>query len=902
MSTLDQKSLLAGLRDPSVAGRSVPASDELLEAAADRDGRAVLIGLVNRPGVTNHARLAVLGALDGRLAPEEAATLARAVAKQHPSVVLRAISVLEASRSAAALFAVRKPLRRSEPELAEACDRAAERLASSLPEERYIRRGAVPPPNSPRRELAYAAAAAAPETLATVRERTAHDRLTDALGAGVRDLLEELATQSRSHSLTDFEGRLRDELHEVVLLTGVPADLEQQQRSLDNLFRRRDLADVSELIPHLPVEAVTRYATRALSRAHRRSERADRAVLALGMIEHADLEVSRSLHAVLVECLGEEDPTLGAGAIAALAARGDELSPAEQRQVIERFGRLPTSEQRALAPRLEGLAVGAEDELDVDSFLRWVEGAADEERPARLRALRLRWDTTVVDREHATSFLATLARGIDRLPPDDRGMARNDLLEGALSWLYRQGTQIVEPSRALLAWPGFAYLVLDDLDLSLSLLRAEQARGLLLEILRQSEDEAVVVSAIARADLDGRNFARVVAPVLGEAIRRDLWATDATFRGLEPVARRRLLHSALEVASHTKRRIESLGHASHDVADAETARHGDAVFAALHKAEVASEGNDSMQRHFDAVRRAVGSALAVERATEVPEAVAAWRLEVAERFPDAIDLPSDGREPLRVRSSAPSESVLRVLSELDRRVHSTRVVTAPERTHLRHDLLNCIDHVVRGDLIEGPTSATLSARSALGQLVWGRWADQTLDPAGELVRILTTPLDASSRQGALLKVDALAARMADETATQVVEALPADALGDAWSIVTAGLAGRLRQAESLHQEVKSRGTEIMERVAERLEPSLRAIEGLMVGYFRLRRQLSAAGWRPIEETLGKELTREALDPDAHEIDGSGEAERFIVRSLGVRVRGRPIRRAVVEPLEAWEDA
>jgi hypothetical protein len=625
-------------------------------------------------------------------------------------------------------------------------------------------------------------------------------------------------------------------------------------------------------------------------------------VLALAMMDHAGQEVSRGLHGVLIECLEEEEPTLVAGAVAALAARGDELTPAERRRVIERFGRLPSHEQRTLAPRLEGLAVGAEDELDIDSFLRWVEGARDHERPARLRALRVRWDTTVIDAKHATSLLTTLARGIDRLPPDDQRAAQEQLLEGALSWLYRQGTQIIEPSRALLAWPGFAGLVLDDLDLSLSLLRADQARGLLLEILRQSEDEGRVVSAIARADVDGRNSARVVLSVLGEAIRRDLRATDGTFRQLEPAAQRRLLHSALNVASHTKRDIEALGHSTQDVADAEAARHGDAVLAALHDAEVASEGNESMQRHFDAVRRAVESALATERMSEVPDAVVGWRREVAERFSAAIDVTDGGREPLRVRAGAPSESVLRVLSELDRRVHSARVVTAPERIHLRQDLLRCIDYVVDGDLLEGPAGAALGARSALGQLVWGRWADQTADPAGELVRTLTTPLVASSRQGALLKVDALAARTGDETAAHVVEALPADAVVDAWSIVTAGLAGRLRQVESLQQEVKSRGTEIMERVAERIDPSLRAIEGLMVGYFRLRRRLSAAGWRPVEETLGKELAREQLEPDAHEIDGTPEAERFIVRSMGVRVRGRPVRRAIVEPLEQGEEA
>jgi hypothetical protein len=142
----------------------------------------------------------------------------------------------------------------------------------------------------------------------------------------------------------------------------------------------------------------------------------------------------------------------------------------------------------------------------------------------------------------------------------------------------------------------------------------------------------------------------------------------------------------------------------------------------------------------------------------------------------------------------------------------------------------------------------------------------------------------------------------DEAVTDVVDAVSTEALASAWSLVTAGLANRLRQAESLEQEVRTRGMEVMERVAERLDPPLRAIEGLMVGYFRLRRRLSAAGWRPIEEQLGKELRYEQLDPALHEIDGVSEAERFAVRSMGVRVRGRPIRRAVVEPLEHEEDA
>jgi hypothetical protein len=241
-----------------------------------------------------------------------------------------------------------------------------------------------------------------------------------------------------------------------------------------------------------------------------------------------------------------------------------------------------------------------------------------------------------------------------------------------------------------------------------------------------------------------------------------------------------------------------------------------------------------------------------------------------------------------------------VLLELDQRVHSPRVVTAQERTHLRQDLLRCIDHIVDSGLVEAELATAVSSRPALGQLVWARWAEREDDPAVELGHVLSTAVEPPDRQQALLKVDALVTRGSEEVLAEVADAIPAGSLNDAWPIVTAGLANRLRQAESLEQEVKSRGVEVMERVAERLDPALRAIEGLTVGYYRLRRRLADAGWKPIEETLGKELRFDQLDPNLHEIDGNSDAERFIVRSTGIRVRGRPVRRALVEPLDEAE--
>jgi hypothetical protein len=901
VTVIDQDSLFARLRETPGGELPAAATDELQRAARESEGRSELLALVNRHGLTNVARLGIISALGENLEAVEAHALARAVVRQHPSVVLAAVPALEASHAAAALFAVRKPLRRGEKEVDEACDHAASRLGMTVAADRFVRREGVPPANYSGRELAYVAAAAAPETLAAIREGGADKQLSAPLGRGIESLLTELTVQARNGSLNPFDARLRDELHEAVILTGLPAEATQQERSLDNLFRRRDLSDVRELAAHLPDHALSRYAARALNRSNRRSERADRAVLALEMLETAGEEPRAELHHLLLDCLDEPDPALAAGAVAVLAGRADDLAAPERQRVIQRFGTLPPQLQQALAPRLKGLAASAEEGLDVPSFLRWVDGAGDGERSARLRALKTRWDTTVVSSEQATAFLDTLARGVSRLADDDQLAWRRDLIEGALSWMHRQGTQIVEPSRALLAGSGFAQLVLEDLDLSLSLLRADQARGLLTEMLRHADDLVEVVESIACSEVEDDGLRRVVLPVLGEAVRTDLRGVSAAFQRVGPPAQRRLLQTALLVAGQTKRHIDALGQTTQDAADAATAQHGAAVLAALRDAEQASEGNESIQSHFGAVRRGVESVVASQEVASVPEGVVAWRREAEERFSDAVEPAGHGCSPLVLREGAPAASVLRIVSELDQRVHSARVVSAEERAYLRHDLLRCIDYIVDAQLVEAPEGLALSGRPALGQLLWSRWAERRADAGGDLVEALSASVEAAGRQRALLKVDALAGHASDEVVGEVVDALKPDALGGAWSFVTAGLANRLRQAESLEQDAKTRGVEVMERVAERIDPPLRAIEGLLVGYFRLRKHLTAAGWGSIEAQLGKELRPDQLDASLHEVDGGADAERFVVRSSGVRVRGRPIRRAVVEGLEPEDE-
>src|SRR5688572_10998995 len=103
MTALDRDGLQALLRQTGGDAVTGEVADALLEAAMDTQGRAALIGLVNQPGLTLPARLAIVEALEETLDPEDAPALARAVVRQHPSVVMAAVDLLEKSHSPAAL-------------------------------------------------------------------------------------------------------------------------------------------------------------------------------------------------------------------------------------------------------------------------------------------------------------------------------------------------------------------------------------------------------------------------------------------------------------------------------------------------------------------------------------------------------------------------------------------------------------------------------------------------------------------------------------------------------------------------------------------------------------------------------------------------------------------------------
>jgi hypothetical protein len=65
--------------------------------------------------------------------------------------------------------------------------------------------------------------------------------------------------------------------------------------------------------------------------------------------------------------------------------------------------------------------------------------------------------------------------------------------------------------------------------------------------------------------------------------------------------------------------------------------------------------------------------------------------------------------------------------------------------------------------------------------------------------------------------------------------------------------------------------------------------------------LADAGWRPVEETLGRIRSSDDLDHQDHQVVGSIEAEEYLVRTLGIRVRGHVADKAIVEALIEREE-
>ena len=87
----------------------------------------------------------------------------------------------------------------------------------------------------------------------------------------------------------------------------------------------------------------------------------------------------------------------------------------------------------------------------------------------------------------------------------------------------------------------------------------------------------------------------------------------------------------------------------------------------------------------------------------------------------------------------------------------------------------------------------------------------------------------------------------------------------------------------------------MDNIAGELDLPFRAIDSILFGYFRLRAILKEAGWGQVAASLGDLIRREDLDLSSYEVTATDPADNYVVRSLGISVGDRPVRRAVVEP-------
>jgi hypothetical protein len=144
-------------------------------------------------------------------------------------------------------------------------------------------------------------------------------------------------------------------------------------------------------------------------------------------------------------------------------------------------------------------------------------------------------------------------------------------------------------------------------------------------------------------------------------------------------------------------------------------------------------------------------------------------------------------------------------------------------------------------------------------------------------------------------VDALARRIDPRLAAALSGSASTEQIQTLWMLVREPLTARRRELADAERRASGREASVMERVGSRIEPSLAAVEALLFSYFRFRQALAVAGWRPVEPTIGLSKAPRDVDPEQHDTQGALDAHRYAVRTLGLKVKGRTIARAVVAP-------
>jgi hypothetical protein len=216
-----------------------------------------------------------------------------------------------------------------------------------------------------------------------------------------------------------------------------------------------------------------------------------------------------------------------------------------------------------------------------------------------------------------------------------------------------------------------------------------------------------------------------------------------------------------------------------------------------------------------------------------------------------------------------------------------------------------LESIIRGILVAEGNSvpaglAQLAAkRPELARLVWSAaLPEEGREAVQALVAALSDPSD--PRRG-ILHADILLLRVSDADLVAAVDGLDESVLASAWQQAGQLYAHRRRARDTVAADVERQSEQVMESIAAELDLPFRAIESILFGYFRLRAILRDAGWGQIADSLGDLIPHEDLDLQRYEVAEPEPSDRYVVRSLGISVRGRPVRRAIVEPAPAYPD-
>lgn len=840
--------------------RDAEALEQWTDLAGSADGRAALLRLVNRRQLVDAGRLLALEALATHAPEVEVAELARVSLNQRPDVRASAARLLAAIGGAESAFVLRKALGRNDDEAGMTARALADELTSEG-EVGFYELLALPPEEQLTRWRALD------------EQARAH---VDEVASDAERVLREAGRVGSAGS--DFHVLFREELHAFALLTGIGASADLQRLARNTLFKRGDLARVAELAPRLDSTVVMEYCRRALLRANRRGERADRALFALQLLTDDPRLDPSVLFDDLRDALVDDLPEMRARAAALLASQPDRLEPADRSVLTSVFNGLPADLQDRLASVLGQAALGDSEEMSLAALVRWVSGAEASDARQRISAAAARWRTSELIPGNAAKLLDAMLRAADSLDLEDRRVVDTQIASVVVDRLdapdFLEVLRASEPARTV-ALNGVRRLVERAgaragavLDADIELLSAQPAVGAL------PDDLGVARSAVRRS------LTRAMVD------RDDDW--DAAFEAAALPIKRVMIGAALSATRELGRRSVDAQLALDGATATALIRAREALAGALGAASAAAQGNDAFTRQLDAIETAVAVATAEDAVVEVPRGVLAWKASLESgSSPDY-----DGLAPDRL---------VEIVDELDRRANTRGTNLALERPFFARELERAVASAVKRGLLEHISKLT-HGRPALMRILWTTWASERPDLPQATSRLLGDAAEAGEQRAVIGKLDAFVDRLAAQEIPAAVEPLADEALGGAWGRVTPLLALRRRALSALESATERQDDEVMARVARELELPFRVIEGILFGYFRLRRILADAGFGQVPVSLGDLIDDSDIDPRLHRIVGvDAGTGRYVVRSLGIVVGDEPVVPAVVEALPADEE-